>query len=444
MIQAGFAKTDITPRIGVELCGFGPYRLRRSIAVRDRLWARAMVLDQAGRRLALVTCDLVGLSAELTDRTRARIAAACNLPAEAVMLHGSHTHSGPNTVNLEGWGEPDVPYLEVLPGRIADAVIRATAALRPVRFSHAVSACPGIGLNREYDRDSPPLDTVLDTAWQPEKPELTDTACQVVRVDDDNGPCGFLSYFGCHPVVCCAETRSIHGDYPGIATNMLEREFPGTVGLFLLGAHGDVNSCVVHKPEMESLLALDVVAARYANAVRHGLQTAQPITIDGLQTVRQMRRFTRKPWGVDKLRELLTEQEAVLHADGASETDQAVRMAAVYAVSLRRMINDAQRGVRLDGEAEIQGLRIGPLRLLGSPFETFQAIKNDVNTRLDAGVIPLVMSLTNDCQGYAPDHAAAARGGYAADIVPLICGQLPHANLHDELADALLAVAQAL
>ena len=46
------------------------------------------------------------------------------------------------------------------------------------------------------------------------------------------------------------------------------REFPGSVWGFLQGAEGDVNSGCVHKPEPESLLALDVFAGRFFNAVR--------------------------------------------------------------------------------------------------------------------------------------------------------------------------------
>lgn len=444
MIQAGFAKTDITPRVGVELCGFGPFILRQSIAVRDKLWARAMFVEHEGRRMALVTCDLVGLTKDLVDQSRKRIADVCGLPAEAVMLHCSHTHSGPNTAGLVGWGEADIPYLELLPTRIADAVARAAAALRPVSLFHAASPCEGVGLNREYDKDSPPLESVLDDAWRPAKPELTDTVCQVIRVDDESGPCGFISYFGCHPVVCCASTRYIHGDYPGIATNMIEREYPGTVGLFIQGAQGDVNSCVVHKPENESLLALDVIAARYANAVRAGIRDAAPIEVDRTEYVSKRKIFSRKPWDAEVLKDLLAKQEEILNADGASDADQAVRMAAVNAVSLRKMLCHLAHGGYLNDDAEIQGLRIGPLLLLGSPFEIFQAIKNDACERIDEKTIPLVAGLTNDFHGYAPDHTAAARGGYAADTVPLICSQIPHANLHDELVEALVEIARAL
>ena len=49
------------------------------------------------------------------------------------------------------------------------------------------------------------------------------------------------------------------------------------------------------------------------------------------------------------------------------------------------------------------------------------------------------------------DHVAdevsrevAARGGYAADVVPFICGQLPFANIHAELVQALATLEQDL
>jgi len=38
------------------------------------------------------------------------------------------------------------------------------------------------------------------------------------------------------------------------------------------------------------------------------------------------------------------------------------------------------------------------------------------------------MSAANDAVGYAPDREAAARGGYAADVVPFCCGALPFAD----------------
>ena len=43
-MKAGFAKFDITPRVGVSMAGFGPFLNRNSTFVRDRLEARAAAL----------------------------------------------------------------------------------------------------------------------------------------------------------------------------------------------------------------------------------------------------------------------------------------------------------------------------------------------------------------------------------------------------------------
>jgi hypothetical protein len=444
-MKAGFAKTDITPRVGVELAGFGPFINRHSIGVRDRLWARAMALDQDGKAVVLISCDLISVTRAITARVRRLVSAATPLPPEAVMINANHTHSGPDVAELHGWGGMDAPYREILPQRIADAAIRAVGAVQETAVFHAEVPCEGIGLNREYEQRSSPLDAVLQESWRPAKPELTDTTCHVVRFESGGKISGFFSYFGCHPVVCCQATHYIHGDFCGVATNLLEREHPGSVGLFLQGAQGDVNTCVVHQPEQESLLALDVIASRYARAVRRGLAEARPVHVDSLSCILREVAFARKPLDLAKLRALLAEQEAILQAPGASDTDEKVCMATVHALSLRQWIAAAKAGAGkvTAPSTEIQGFRVGPMLLLASPFETFQAIKNDIKAR--TGVpLTLVLGCTNDTLGYAPDRTAAARGGYAADVVPLIVGTLPFSCIHDELVEQLVALAAAL
>jgi len=440
-MRIGFGRADITPRVGVALCGFGPFLNRQSVGVRDRLWARAMAVEHDGARAVVVACDLVGIDGSDTARARERVTEATGLPGDALMVCCSHTHSGPDTCRGRiGWGGPDPPYLELLPGRIARAAIDAIGRLEAGTLHHAEVPCEGIGLNREYDRDAPPLDEVLRDDWRPAKPERTDTTCHVLRAEANGRLAGFVSYFGCHPVCCCQETRFIHGDFVGVATNALQREHPGAVGLFLQGAAGDVNSCVVHKPEREALLALDLIAARYANALRLGLREARPMPVDAVRFVRRRPAFTRRPWDADEARRRLAEQEAILRRPDADDADRGVRMATVRALALRRILAAMARGESLERPTEVQGIRIGPVALLASPFETFQAIKNEVRARA-ASPIPLVIGTANDVRhGYAPDRTTAERGGYAPDHVPLIHGFVPYAKLHEELPRELLAL----
>lgn len=440
-MKAGLAKINITPRIGVELTGFGPYLHRYSTAVRDNLWAKAFAIEQAGKRLVIVSCDLLGLQTPMTDKIKAAVKSATGLAEEDVMVHCTHTHSGPATSEMNGWGEMDLPYLEILPYKIAQACIDAVNNLQEAELSHAEVPCEGIGLNRVYDKDAQPLKDVLSSDWRPAKPELTDTSCHVIKIESHGRITGFMAYFGCHPVVCCAQSHYIHGDFPGVALNNLERELPGSIGLFLQGAQGDVNSCVVHKTEQEALLALDVIAGRFANAVRNGLSQAGPLEIEQINSAIVPTDFTEAKMEISELEKILAGKEHAAHKADASDADHAVRMEMVYINAYRQIIPLMKNGKSTYPTTKIHGFKIGPIALLGSPFETFQAIKNDVKAAAKSP-IPLVISFTNEYLGYATDKQS--RGGYGGQTVPIIQGRLPLKEIHEELVQVLLELERKL
>jgi hypothetical protein len=440
-MELGFARTDITPRVGVELCGFGPFLNRHSVGIRDRLWARAMAVRVGEQRAVVIACDLIGVAWQTTKRVRAMISESCGLAPDEVMVCCSHTHSGPAPGIYIGWGEADPLYLETLPHRIAQAAIAALGRLQSAELAHAEAPCEGIAINREYDQFWAPYEAAMQPDWRPPKPELTDTTCHVLTArGSDGGLLGFAAYFGCHPVVCCENCRGIHGDYPGIAMNAIERDHPGAVGLFLQGAQGDVNTAIGGRSEKESLLALDEIAGRFARAVRDGIRAARAVSVDRLATGRREVVFTRKPWDREEIARRLAECEQQIAAPGPggvpTDEDRDRRMQMVYVTALRRLLAQCDRGEALAPATEIHGLRLGPIALLGSPFETFRAIKTEVCAQV-AAPIPLVVSFTNDSVGYAVDTTTAARGGYAADMVPLIRGELPFANIHAELVREL-------
>lgn len=440
-MKAGLAKINITPRTGVELTGFGPYLHRYSTAVRDNLWAKAFAIEQAGKRVVIVSCDLLGLQTPMIDKIKAAVKNAAGLAEEDVMVHCTHTHSGPATSEMNGWGEMDLPYLEILPYKIARACVDAVNNLQEAELSHAEIPCEGIGLNRVYDKDARPLEEVLSSDWRPEKPELTDTSCHVIKVESQGRIIGFMAYFGCHPVVCCESNHYIHGDFPGVALNNLEREFPCSIGLFLQGAQGDVNTCVVHKTEQESLLALDVIAGRFANAVRNGLAQAAPIIIGQISSAIIPANFTEDKIKISELERILAEKEHAVQNADASDANRTIKMEMVYINAYRQIIPLIKKGKSTYPTTKIHGIRLGPIVLLGSPFETFQAIKNDVRTAAKSP-IPLVMSFTNDYLGYATDKQS--RGGYAGQIVPIIQARLPLKTVHEELVQVLLELERKL
>ncbi len=444
-MKAGFGRADVTPRPGAELAGFGPYIHRYALDVRDRLYARAVAVSDGEHKWVLVSADLIGLDSGVVREARRIVNDETGLAPERAMLHATHTHSGPATVrSFIGWGEPDPPYMERLPALLARAAREAVENLQEAELSYAEVPAEGIGYNRELEH-RPAYEDALDDRWRPGRPELTDTTAHVISVRAGERLLGFLSSFSCHPVVCCEQTHSIHGDYCGVATNLVEREHPGATGMFLQGAHGDINTCVCHMPQEESMRALDVIAARYARSIRRGMEEARPLGGTPVSAALERATFRRQALTREELEADLEEELRLIHEDPGGDASRECRMAAVRAQALRKLIGRLKRGEGLERPADVQVLRAGDLTIFGTPFELFRGIKERVVN--EAGNRPtLVLSTTNDYLGYAPTRETFSqkddgRGHYACDVVPVILGAAPFAaNLEDEIVNACLRV----
>lgn len=444
MLQIGLAKTDITPRVGVGLYGYGSFLCRHSVGVREPLFARAMAFSDGDRTAVIVSCDLVGVSEEITEQVRQRVNDATGLPAEAVCVHCIHTHCGPRTKEGIGQGIADPPYLELLPRRIARTCIAAVRDLAPAILCHKVVPCVGIGYNREDEERPDPLAAARED-WRPARPERTDTQAHVLTVMRNDEVAGFVSYFSCHPVVGSAQTRWIHSDFVGIATNRLEREHPGAVGIFLQGCEGNVNSCFVHQNEPDSLLALDVLADRYARQIRPAIGAGPRLNTAPVRYLETTCTLSRSPLPRTELECMLENCEKELDKPEADDGDRAVKRATVYAIALRRELARLDAGETYTRDARLQGFRIGDLILVGAPFEVMIRYKQRLQTEFpDRSVLPL--SLCNGTMGYAPERTSFDQeNNYAAKIVPYLLGYPPlSAAVEDELVEAWTDLARKL
>ena len=439
-MKAGFAKVDITPRLGVELAGFGPYLHRCARDVRDRLSGRALAVSDGARRWVLVAADLIGFDAGTTGQVRRILADRHGLSTEQVMLHATHTHSAPAVVRgMIGWGEPDQPYLERLPWLLAQAAGEALDRLQEVEFSFARVPVEGIGYNRELEPRP-----AYEEALRPARPKVTDTDGWVVRADAAGEMVGFLSHFSCHPVVCCEATHSIHGDYCGVAMSRLEAENPGAVGLFVQGGHGDLNTCVCHMPQAESIRALEVISERFARSVRRGIAQAGPLGGSSVSAALHRVTFSRRPVTADQLRAEIEQHRQTVRDNPEGDGGRECRLADVFLTAARRMLRRVEAGESLEVPADVQAFRLGDLVMIGTPFELFRGVKESVG-RAIAHEPLMVLSTTNDYLGYAPTRQMYDRNDaahYAREIVPRIVGCAAFGeDLEEEIVCACRALA---
>jgi len=443
-MKVGFAKVDITPRLGVEMAGFGPFVHRIARDLRDRLWARAMAASDGDRRWVLISAELVGVDAPIVRKVRELLAEWTSLAPAEVMCHATHTHSGPAVLSETiGWGEPDLPYLLRLPSLLAAAGREALGNLQDVPLSTATFPVNGVAYNREQD-ERPAYDDAMRDNWRPALPEHTDTAGRVICAAAAGRLTGFLAHYSCHPVVCCEQTHSLHGDYCGVAMHALEDEHPGAVGMFLQGAHADINTCVCHMPQAESMRALDVIAERFARGVRTGIGQAQPLAGDSVAAVSEELTIRRAGVSADDLRQRVRDNVQALLSDAAGDAGRDARMAAIGLTAARRSLARLEANGSLDEVSEAQALRLGEVLIFGLPLELFRGVGRHVQRAVGREPM-LVLSNANGALGYAVTRRCYQEKGprhYARDIVPRIHGSAAfREDLEDDLVDACVKLA---
>lgn len=96
-LKAGVARVDVTPPPGLPMYGYMD-RTQLSTGTLDPLYARILVIEADGKRLALITLDL-GRTFGSASLTRLRKQLAEQSGISYLLITASHTHSGPNILD---------------------------------------------------------------------------------------------------------------------------------------------------------------------------------------------------------------------------------------------------------------------------------------------------------------------------------------------------------
>lgn len=451
-MKVGFAQSDITPRLGVQLAGYGPYRNRAASKITAPLAARVMAVAQGKQRQLLVNLELCGTARPLAQRIRAAVAARVHCKPSEVFLTSTHTHSGPATGGMLGWGEPDAIYVETLPARIAAAAEKAVAAMTAVEWRHAEVPCEGIAINRETDQGGwmhDPIAVRLDPQWRPARPQDTDPTLRLLAAYAGGKLCGVLHHFGCHAVVGSEQTFDVHGDFVGLASLAIERAHPGATAIFLPGAMGDINPPVCHRAAAETRRGLRVLTQKYTAAIKHGLRVAQPLVVHTVRGVQREVKFTRKPWTRAWVKQRIAELEKIFTATGVTDDTKVGTphlmtngLQMVRLQGLRVILRDYRGTNGPNPPVTVSGLRLGPVALLGVGLEVFHSLQAPVlqgSPHQHTWVVSLAGGV-----GYAPDALACSKQGYTDDLVPSIVGELPYKAVYAELPQVLVKLARDL
>ena len=100
-MNIGVSEVNITPAVGIELCGYGT-RVQPSTAKHHDLYVRGLFLEQSPNKLLWLHADLIGLDQELVRQLGKTAAAELDLEDYQIVMSATHTHSGPGTQRLRG------------------------------------------------------------------------------------------------------------------------------------------------------------------------------------------------------------------------------------------------------------------------------------------------------------------------------------------------------
>lgn len=212
---------------GIYMAGFDNDRI--ALGCHDDIWARALVLDDGTRRLAMVALDLIGTLKYASYYGFAHAQAMVD-PAAGVtdfVFSSTHNHEAPDALGL--WGSDTLVdgkfplYLAFVDRQVARAVEQASRALAPVAEVRAAETTP------EGDPELRGLQ--VRTGCRP--PFVFDDELRAIAFAGRDGrTIATLLNWGTHPESLESENVYVSSDFVDAIRSEVERELGGTAVYF--------------------------------------------------------------------------------------------------------------------------------------------------------------------------------------------------------------------
>ncbi len=245
MLKVGISEVDITPAPGKPRAGM-PYP-QKGQGTAWPLMGRILVFDDGASQAAIITLDLLFLTAATVDEYRRVLANTAGIRPNRIMIACTHTHWAPHTTAIMD-EDADFDYLDFVRTRLVQGMAQAWAERQPARLKVSRIDAPGWAFNRRPVYRTPYGEQVgtQGPQWIPEfvrmegpdDPELRRFMAETLPAGRHSQPIGGLVNFACHTTVGPDEAL-YSADYPGPLTARLAQEIGGIFG-FLQGCAGNI------------------------------------------------------------------------------------------------------------------------------------------------------------------------------------------------------------
>lgn len=399
-LKLGLGREIITPEVGGQLFGYRPDVF--SSSVMDDLTATVFYFEQGDVRALMVSVTVCLIHNDLAKRIQLDIEKNFGIAKENCMICATHTHSGPNTSGMPGWGDIDEKYCEeIFIPQILAAVKSAVANPVPVKVGMAFGKSE-IGINRrELDINN---NIVLgQNPWGCYNPQMT-----VISFKDNDGrPYANIVHYGAH-CTAAGPNSEITRDWAGIMIDSLEAE-SGAMTAFLNGPEGDVG------PRLTSGFTEGGGNIRYVKEIGYAA------AMDAVGIFKKICEWRDAELCVSSGQVNIPLQPRPPLEFAVAElekfSNETVNLKGTIAVRYRNIIESYENGYE---EKESDGfvqtvMRIGNIAFVNFPYELF----SEIGMRIDReSSIPHVLSLsnTNGNKRYFVTQDQLCRGGYEVDM----------------------------
>ena len=401
--KAGVSKVVISPPVGSMLAGYGN-RMEGSIGVHDDLYAKALVLDDATEKVAVVSCDLGGVSKEIVSKVRQDVEADLGIKGNNVMVTATHTHSGPDFSLSNG------EYLNVLTKKIAGSIRAAYYNLAEARMG----AGKGEALIG-YNRRNPKFNYFL----RPYPEGARDPEVGILRVDDKEGNMiATIINAPCHAVVLGSTNLLISADYPGYATRVVET-MKGGVAIFLNGCCGNINPVNTWGPYtvIRDKIITGPVLFREAERLGNILGGEALKVMEEIETTSEVK--------------LKVKRSEVLLPTRKDMPEKWIKW--IQSIKPDHPRYEFYQHI-LKGEGiltEVQAMALNNIAIAGLPGEVFVEFGLEIRKK-SPFKYTIISELTNESIGYVPTAKAFEEGGYdvvSSVMTPESGGKLAQASI---------------
>lgn len=230
-IEANVAVIKLTPplEMGYTLGGYGARMSKPAEGIHDDIWAKALVLNDGGKKYAIVTLDILGLPPNVKPQVIEKLNQE-EWTEENIMFLPSHSHTSlemfalndKNIFNLAPIGIFQAQLLDFVVQALVDLIKSADQDLKPVKIGSQSKQIEGLNRNR---RGEPFVDKTLT----------------VTRIDHIDGQAmAVLVNWTGHPTIMDEHDMLVSGGWPGYLQRELEDWIgQGVVAMYYNGPQAD-------------------------------------------------------------------------------------------------------------------------------------------------------------------------------------------------------------